>query len=146
MFSPLWKGRAWGWPGRWRGGGGSYQAGRCWSWWARGTMAGTAWWQPDTSGTGGQGSPFTSWAGRARRRPFCWNAARGRVPRARGEEDQDLAVLGCFLATAHVVLDALLGTGRFRPLEGLFKAVLEKVEEEKKKRPGLKLIALDLPS
>ncbi|HJW88246.1 MAG TPA: NAD(P)H-hydrate dehydratase, partial [Dehalococcoidia bacterium] len=78
--------------------------------------------------------------------PLLLECRRRQVPWARGEEDQDLAVLGRFLATADAVLDALLGTGRFRPLEGLLKTVLEKVEEEKKKRPGLKLIALDLPS
>ncbi len=78
--------------------------------------------------------------------PLLLECRRRQVPWARGEEDQDLAVLGRFLATADAVLDALFGTGRFRPLEGLFRAVLEKVEEEKKKRPGLKLIALDMPS
>jgi ADP-dependent NAD(P)H-hydrate dehydratase / NAD(P)H-hydrate epimerase len=43
------------------------------------------------------------------------------------------------------VIDALLGTGRARPLEGIFRRVLEKVTNERKKR-DFKIIAIDLPS
>jgi hydroxyethylthiazole kinase-like uncharacterized protein yjeF len=78
--------------------------------------------------------------------PLLLECRRRQVPWARGEEDQDLVILQRFLATADAALDALLGTGRFRPLEGLFKIVLERVGDERKKRSGLKLIALDLPS
>ncbi len=63
---------------------------------------------------------------------------------ARGEEG--LLALGRALARTEGVVDAVLGTGRARPLEGLFKAVLERVAEAKGQRPGLPIFALDLPS
>ncbi len=50
------------------------------------------------------------------------------------------------LLTASAVIDALFGTGRSRPLGGIFREALEQVAVAKKKCPGLKLIALDLPS
>lgn len=61
-------------------------------------------------------------------------------------EDQDLANLGSILSSSDVVIDALFGTGKLRPLEGTFKEVLTRVREAKEKRPGLKVIAVDLPS
>jgi len=78
--------------------------------------------------------------------PLLVECRRRQIPWARAEEDQDQAVLGRFLASADGVVDAIFGTGRFRPLEGVFKPVLERVTEEKRRRPALKLIALDLPS
>lgn len=50
------------------------------------------------------------------------------------------------LKSADAVIDALFGTGKSRPLSGVFTEVLEKVNEEKKERPALRVIALDLPS
>ncbi len=50
------------------------------------------------------------------------------------------------LAQADLVLDALLGTGRTRPLEGAMSNWLLRVRQEQAQRPGLKVVALDLPS
>ena len=50
------------------------------------------------------------------------------------------------LSSADAVVDALFGTGRGRPLVGVFKQALQQVAEAKRKRPGLRIIALDLPS
>lgn len=50
------------------------------------------------------------------------------------------------LLTASAVVDALFGTGRSRPLGGIFREALQQVAQAKKERPGLKVIALDLPS
>ena len=48
--------------------------------------------------------------------------------------------------TTSAVIDALFGTGKSRPLRGIFREALEKVNGVKKKRPSLRIIALDLPS
>ena len=50
------------------------------------------------------------------------------------------------LSDADAVIDALFGTGRIRPLEGVFRQALEAVSAEKQRRPQLHLFALDLPS
>ncbi|MFQ5933877.1 MAG: NAD(P)H-hydrate dehydratase, partial [Dehalococcoidia bacterium] len=50
------------------------------------------------------------------------------------------------LGTAEVVVDAVLGTGKARPIEGTLKEILAAVAEVKTKTPRLKILALDLPS
>ncbi len=50
------------------------------------------------------------------------------------------------LLSPSVVIDALFGTGQSRPLGGIFQEALHQVAVAKKKCPGLKVIALDLPS
>ena len=59
--------------------------------------------------------------------------------------DKDLKKLTEMLESATCVIDALLGTGKMRPLGGVFKEVLERVAAEKKKR-DLFIVAVDLPS
>jgi hydroxyethylthiazole kinase-like uncharacterized protein yjeF len=60
--------------------------------------------------------------------------------------DEDLATLGEMLSEASVVVDAIFGTGRSRPLAGIFREALEAVNRERISRPNLRLFALDLPS
>ena len=50
------------------------------------------------------------------------------------------------LPSIEVVIDALFGTGKLRPIEGSFKQVLVKVGEAKGRKANLQTIALDLPS
>ena len=50
------------------------------------------------------------------------------------------------LSSADAVIDALFGTGRSRPLGGIFSEALNRVSEAKNKKPQLRIIALDLPS
>ncbi len=50
------------------------------------------------------------------------------------------------LQSARVVLDAVLGTGRARPIEGVLKAVLLELADAKGRRPVLPILALDLPT
>ena len=50
------------------------------------------------------------------------------------------------LSSAQAVIDALFGTGKSRPLRGIFLQVLDMVSRAKKKRLSLNIIALDLPS
>lgn len=78
----------------------------------------------------------------------------------RGEGDQNLKIVkqrgiacyenpegfGQLLPSANAVIDALFGTGRSRPLGGVFKQALEQVAEAEINRPELKILALDLPS
>jgi ADP-dependent NAD(P)H-hydrate dehydratase / NAD(P)H-hydrate epimerase len=58
----------------------------------------------------------------------------------------DLAGLRSILTTADVILDALLGTGHARPLAPTMAAALALVEEERRRRPDLYVVAVDLPS
>jgi hydroxyethylthiazole kinase-like uncharacterized protein yjeF len=59
--------------------------------------------------------------------------------------DKNFKKLDSLLTSASCVIDALLGTGKMRPLVGVFKQALEKVNAAKKER-SLKIIAIDLPS
>jgi hydroxyethylthiazole kinase-like uncharacterized protein yjeF len=59
--------------------------------------------------------------------------------------DKNLKKLDSLLAAATCVIDALLGTGKMRPLEGVFKQVLEKAGTIKKDK-NISIIAVDLPS
>ena len=59
--------------------------------------------------------------------------------------DNNLKKLDSHLNAATCVIDALLGTGKMRSLEGVFKQALEKVNDTKRKR-DLRIIAVDLPS
>lgn len=61
-------------------------------------------------------------------------------------EDKTLDRLDGWLASAAAVVDAIFGTGKNRPLEGIMAKALGRVNEAKKKRPDLRIIALDLPS
>jgi ADP-dependent NAD(P)H-hydrate dehydratase / NAD(P)H-hydrate epimerase len=61
------------------------------------------------------------------------------------KSDTDLTQFDKLLGSATCVIDALLGTGKMRPLEGVFKEVLEKITAEKAKRT-LFIVAVDLPS
>jgi NAD(P)H-hydrate epimerase len=59
---------------------------------------------------------------------------------------ESLEGLAELLLSADAVIDALFGTGRSRPLDGLFKQSLEQVAAAVKNRPELEIIALDIPS
>ena len=61
-------------------------------------------------------------------------------------QDKNLSRFDKLLASASAVIDALFGTGKSRPLGGIFLQALDRVNGAKKRQPGLHLIALDLPS
>jgi hydroxyethylthiazole kinase-like uncharacterized protein yjeF len=63
----------------------------------------------------------------------------------RAAQDKNLEKFDGLLTAATCVIDGLLGTGKMRPLEGVFLQVLDKVNAAKKRR-SLKIIAIDLPS
>lgn len=60
--------------------------------------------------------------------------------------EKSRAALAKHLPSARAVLDALLGTGRARPLQGAIRDALRLVSQEKARRRGLSLFALDLPT
>ncbi len=61
-------------------------------------------------------------------------------------QDGNLGRLDELLPSANAVIDALFGTGKLRPLGGLFQQALDRVSKAKRKRLVLQIIALDLPS
>lgn len=60
--------------------------------------------------------------------------------------DANLSLLQDCLNNTRMVIDALLGTGVNRPLEGMIKAVLEEVRLAKIRRPDMLILAADVPS
>lgn len=54
--------------------------------------------------------------------------------------------LEAMIQNASYIVDALLGTGRSRPLAEEMRAVLRRVREEREKRSTLRIVALDLPT
>lgn len=68
------------------------------------------------------------------------------IPCTTASEDQDLSYIDTVLFSSDVVIDALFGTGKLRPLEGAVKQILTRLSQAKELRPSIKVIALDLPS
>lgn len=62
------------------------------------------------------------------------------------EDDDRLTTLAHWLAEAEVVIDALLGTGRTRPIEGALATVLGQLREARLRPAPPRLIAVDLPT
>ena len=61
-------------------------------------------------------------------------------------QDEGLDRLDELLSSANAVIDAMFGTGKSRPLRGIFLQALDRVSRAKKRQPGIHIIALDLPS
>ena len=64
----------------------------------------------------------------------------------RASQDEGLAHLRKILASAHLVVDAVLGTGRVRPIEGTLEAIFNELAAARANRSDLRLLALDLPT
>lgn len=67
----------------------------------------------------------------------------------RGEEiasEQTAARLAQAIQSASVILDALLGIGRARPLADDMRTLLRQVHEERERRKTLRVVAIDLPT
>ena len=69
-----------------------------------------------------------------------------RIKRIVAEKDENLDELTKLLASVDTVIDALFGTGTTRPFSGLLLMILDRARRAKIKRPGIKLIALDITS
>ena len=68
------------------------------------------------------------------------------VRAVRASSDEDLAILKEALDPVHMVVDAVLGTGRSRPIDGQLKSILSRVNEADTPKAGPPVLALDLPS
>lgn len=68
------------------------------------------------------------------------------IPSMLATEDEGLIGFGRVLSVAEVVVDAVFGSGKTRPLEGVFKQICERTRRAKESHPLLRIIALDLPS
>lgn len=82
-------------------------------------------------------------------RPVDPNLERTRaraIPEQRAGQDSGGATLDAWLNWTDVVLDALLGTGRSRPLDGIYRESLTRARAVRARRAGLRVVALDLPT
>lgn len=68
------------------------------------------------------------------------------IPIIHTAEDKGLTSLESNFVSAYLVLDALLGTGKARPIEGIMAQVVQKLTLAKAKHPRLTVVSLDLPS
>lgn len=69
-----------------------------------------------------------------------------RIPVVQQKYDKDYVNLRQMLAEAHVVVDALLGTGKARRVEGSLAGIMRVLKEARQLTPHLRLVALDLPT
>lgn len=68
------------------------------------------------------------------------------IPVIPAYEGGSLTDLDASLSSVDVVIDALFGIGKVRPIEGVFREVLERVSRARERRPKPLLVAVDLPS
>ncbi len=68
------------------------------------------------------------------------------IPIIHAYEGGNLAEFGVAISSADVIIDALFGIGKIRPIEGIFKEVLQKVSLVKGRKSKPVLVAVDLPS
>jgi len=68
------------------------------------------------------------------------------IPCIIATDDLQLANLDSLLPLTGVVVDAIFGTGKVRPLAGTVKDILDRVRQARKARRDLRLVAVDLPS
>ncbi len=78
--------------------------------------------------------------------PNLSNVKERQIPVLSTDGDKDYSNLKASLRSTRVVIDAVLGTGRTRPLQGVIKEILQAVSQEKEGRPELFIVALDIPT
>lgn len=69
-----------------------------------------------------------------------------RISILEGDEDPHQTSLKHLLSNTDIVVDAILGTGGMRPIEGNIKKILQTVHQAKAHRPTLIILAIDLPT
>ena len=63
-----------------------------------------------------------------------------------GYEEKGLVELREALKSAEVVVDAVLGTGRSRPISGSIEAIISELRKARESNPKIRVAAMDLPS
>lgn len=61
-------------------------------------------------------------------------------------DDPDFYALSAQLARSDLIVDAILGAGRYRPLDGVIAAVAALVNRHRRENPRRRVIAIDLPT
>ena len=84
--------------------------------------------------------------GRPRHDSKLDSAMRAGVDVVAASDDPPLSRLPRLLASAHLVIDAILGTGRSRPIEGALKVILRRLSSAREGTPRPRLLAMDLPT
>ena len=84
--------------------------------------------------------------GRPGHDPKMTDALRYDVAVLDAADEADLSKLGELLASCNVVVDAILGAGRYRPLEGVVSDVAALVNRHRRQRADLHVVAVDLPT
>ncbi len=77
---------------------------------------------------------------------YGWKERRLEVDKRFIPVNDDLLAVREAIARADIVVDALLGTGHSRPLDPTMRRLLALVAEERRLRPDVAVLALDLPS
>lgn len=95
-----------------------------------------------------RGVPCTAFlcSGRSGGDPVLESAAARGVPLVRADEEDGPGRLAAALESADLVVDAVLGTGGSRPIDGPIRDALLGLAAARERRPQLRLLALDLPS
>ncbi len=68
------------------------------------------------------------------------------IPVLQAEEDKRLGELDRHLASVHIVIDSVFGTGRSRAISGIFEDALSRVISARNRRPEIQVVAVDMPS
>ena len=78
--------------------------------------------------------------------PKLADAQHAGVRIVRASDDPRLAGLKTELGSAHLVVDAILGTGRARPISGVLEAILKSLSDVRAAKSDSCLLAVDLPT
>ena len=78
--------------------------------------------------------------------PKLANAQDEGVRIVRASDDPQIAGLETELGSAHLVVDAILGTGRARPITGMLEDILRTLSDIRAANPDSCLLAVDLPT
>ena len=78
--------------------------------------------------------------------PKMADALAAHVTVASSDDDPDLHALDALLSRSHLVVDAILGAGRYRPPEGVIADVIARVNHHRRQRAGPSVVAIDLPT
>lgn len=77
---------------------------------------------------------------------YIWKEHKLTINGEAGAEKETATALETQIREADYIIDALLGTGRSRPLPDDMRSLLARVKQERTERQDLSLVAIDLPS
>ncbi len=113
---------------------------------AQATTGATHWWRRAYLDEWGAKVSVYLLSDRSRQDKNLALAKQQEIPLHFASKDQKCTKLKNLLSSAEIVIDGILGTGRSRPIEGAFKDALGRINQEKLKRPGMTIVAVDIPT